>query len=87
MKYYLIVVDDFTHYMSSFLLRSKSDVHATLSHFHALIRTHFNTVIATIQCDNGKEFDNHPNTFLVSHTTTLLSHARTLSLKMVKLNT
>jgi hypothetical protein len=37
-KYYLIIVDDFSHYMS--------DLHSTLSHFHAFVRTHFRTTIA-----------------------------------------
>jgi hypothetical protein len=47
-KYYLIIIDDFTHYMWTFPLRLKSDVHQTFSHFHAFIRTHHHTNIGTI---------------------------------------
>ena len=34
--YYLIIVDDFTHYFWSFPLRKKSEVYATFTAFHAL---------------------------------------------------
>jgi hypothetical protein len=61
MKYYLIIVDEFTHYMWTFPLGLKSDVHNTLTNFHAYICTHFDRVINTIQCDNGTEFDNLAN--------------------------
>lgn len=37
--YYLIVIDDFSHYMWTFPLRRKSDVHATLMAFHVYITT------------------------------------------------
>jgi histone deacetylase 1/2 len=60
-KYYLIIVDDFSHYMWTYPIRLKSDVHSTLSHFHAFVRTHFHINIGTIQCDNGREFDNTAN--------------------------
>jgi histone deacetylase 1/2 len=71
-KYYLIIVDDFSHFMWSFPLRLKSDVHSILTRFHAFIRTHFNSTIATIQCDNGKEFDNTTNrSYFASYDTIL----------------
>lgn len=56
--YYLIVVDDFSHYFWSFSLRKKSDVYATLIAFHAYVHTQFNLPILAIQCDNGGEFIN-----------------------------
>jgi hypothetical protein len=72
MKYYLLITDDFTHFMWTFPLRFKSDVHHTITNFHSFIRTHFHRVIATIQCDNGKEFDNLLNrNFLTPHGTKL----------------
>jgi hypothetical protein len=61
MKYYLIIVDDFSHYMWSFPLQFKSDVPNTLKNFLAYVQTHFNRAIGTIQCDNGTEFDNLTN--------------------------
>jgi transposase InsO family protein len=65
-KYYLIIIDDFSHFMWSYPIRLKSDVHSILSNFHAFVRTHFHTNIGTIQCDNGKEFDNHANRSLLT---------------------
>jgi histone deacetylase 1/2 len=71
-KYYLIIVDDFSHYMWTYPIRLKSDVHLLLVNFHAFVRTHFLTTIRTIQCDNGKEFDNSANrTFFSSFGTVL----------------
>jgi hypothetical protein len=38
--------------------------------FHAFVTTHFNLPILTIQCDNGKKFDNTKlNTFFQIHDT------------------
>jgi hypothetical protein len=51
-------VDDFTHYFWSFPLCKKSDVYATFLVFHAYIATQLNISLQTIQCDNGREFDN-----------------------------
>lgn len=56
--YYLIIVDDFTQYFWSFPLRKKSDVYNTFVAFHAYASTQFNLSIQSIQCDNGREFDN-----------------------------
>uniref|UniRef100_A0A8R7QYA1 Integrase catalytic domain-containing protein n=1 Tax=Triticum urartu TaxID=4572 RepID=A0A8R7QYA1_TRIUA len=56
--YYLIIVDDYTHYFWSFPLRKKSDVYATFLAFHAYAQTQFNLSILSIQCDNGHEFNN-----------------------------
>jgi hypothetical protein len=65
-KYYLIIIDDFSHFMWSYPIRLKSDVHSILSQFHAFVCTHFHTNIGTIQCDNGKEFDNNANRSLLT---------------------
>lgn len=56
--YYLIIVDDFTQYFWSFPLRKKSEVYATFVAFHALVKTQFQLSILSLQCGNGKEFDN-----------------------------
>jgi transposase InsO family protein len=57
-KYYLVLIDDFTHYAWSFPLRAKSEVLQCLIHFHAYIQTQFNLPLLALQTDNGKEFDN-----------------------------
>jgi hypothetical protein len=54
-KYYLIFIDDFSHFMWTYPIFLKSDVHSILSNFHDFVRTHFHINIGTIQCDNGKE--------------------------------
>ncbi|WVZ91380.1 hypothetical protein U9M48_037560 [Paspalum notatum var. saurae] len=57
-NYYLVIVDDFTHYMWTFPLRNKSEVTTTFQNFYALILTQFHIRIQSLQCDNGREFDN-----------------------------
>jgi hypothetical protein len=57
-KYYLVVLDDFTHYLWTFLLRLKSDTFTTLSNFFSYVSTQFSSTIKTIQYDNGREFYN-----------------------------
>jgi len=57
-QYYLVILDDFSHYVWTFPLRRKSDVVSTLSTFHAFVQTQFGKPILAFQTDNGKEFDN-----------------------------
>jgi hypothetical protein len=57
-QYYLVIVDDFSHYLSTLPLRRKSDTFPTLSHFFAWVLTRFGCTIWGVQCDNGQEFDN-----------------------------
>src|SRR6185312_4448899 len=57
-KYYLVVVDDFSHYSWTFRLRAKSETFPTILHFFAWVSTQFGLTIKTVQCDNGREFDN-----------------------------
>jgi hypothetical protein len=58
-KYYLVVVDDFSHYSWTFPLRAKSETFPTLLHFFAWVSTQFGLTIKAVQCDNRREFDNH----------------------------
>ncbi|WVZ52585.1 hypothetical protein U9M48_003633 [Paspalum notatum var. saurae] len=58
-KYYLVVVDDFSHYSWTSPLRFKSEAFSTLSHFFAWVSTQFGLTIKAVQCDNGREFDNN----------------------------
>lgn len=57
-KYYLLVMDDFTHFSWSFPLHHKSDAAATLERFYAYVLTQFNVFVQCVQCDNGGEFLN-----------------------------
>jgi len=58
-KYYLACLDDFTHYLWTFPLKLKSDTFSTIRDFHTYVLTHFQCRISLVQCDNGREFDNH----------------------------
>jgi hypothetical protein len=67
-KYYLVILDDCTHYSWAFPLRQKCDTFPTLSHFFAYVSTQFGHTIQSVQCDNGHEFDNYyTRTFFLSH--------------------
>ena len=52
-KYYLVVVDDFSHYSWTFPLRAKSETFPTLLHFFAWVSTQFGLTVNAVQCDNG----------------------------------
>jgi hypothetical protein len=58
-KFYLVILDVFSHFTWSFPLCHKSDVLPTLIAFHAFVLTQFQRPIMCLQTDNGKEFDNH----------------------------
>jgi transposase InsO family protein len=64
-KYYLIILDDFTHYLWTFSLKPKSDTFTTLSYFFTYMSTKFGRTIKAIQCDNGREFDNSSTRFFL----------------------
>jgi hypothetical protein len=58
-KYYLVILDDFSHFLWTSPLRLKSDTFTTLTHFFAEVSTQFSRPVRALQCDNGREFDNH----------------------------
>jgi hypothetical protein len=64
-KYYLFILDDFTHYLWTFPLKLKSNTFTTLSHFFAYVSTQFGRTFKAIQCDNGREFDNSSTRFFL----------------------
>ncbi|XP_021309205.1 uncharacterized protein LOC110432736 [Sorghum bicolor] len=67
-KYYLVVVDDYSHYSWTFPLRAKSDAFPALVHFFAWVSTQFGLTVKAVQCDNGREFDNSTSrAFFLSH--------------------
>jgi transposase InsO family protein len=67
-KYYLVVLDDFSHYVWTFPLHAKSEAFPALRHFFAWVSTQFGLTIKAVQCDNGREFDNSTSRdFFLSH--------------------
>jgi transposase InsO family protein len=58
-KYYLVLLDDFTHYCWTYPLKSKSEVHQLIVDFIAYARTQFSLPVRCFQADNGTEFVNH----------------------------
>ena len=60
-KYYLVIVDDYSHYIWTFPIRAKFDVHGLFLNSRNYVLTHFGLPIRFIQCDNGREFDNTQN--------------------------
>ena len=71
-KYYLVILDDCSHFLWTFPLRVKSDAFPTISLFFAHVSTQFGCTVKSVQCDNGREFDNSASrAFFLAHGTTL----------------
>jgi hypothetical protein len=67
-KYYLVILDDFSHFLWTFPLQLKSDTFPTLTHFFAWVSTQFRRPVRALQCDNGREFDNNASRyFFLTH--------------------
>ena len=67
-KYYLVILDDFSHHLWMFPLQLKSDTFPMLANFFAHVTTQYGATIKAVQCDNGREFDNSSAyTFLLAH--------------------
>ena len=76
-KYYLAILDDYSHFLWTFPLRLKSDTLSTLTTFFAYVRTQFGITIQGIQLDNDREFDNlRARTFFPRTTFTFVCHAQ-----------
>jgi hypothetical protein len=57
-KYYLVILDDHSHFMWTFPLCVKSHTFFHIVNFFAFVSTQFCLTIKAVQCDNGHEFDN-----------------------------
>ena len=57
-RYYVLFLDDYSKFLWTFPISNKSDVFRIFTIFHRFVQTQFHKHIKTIQCDNGKEFDN-----------------------------
>jgi hypothetical protein len=64
-KYYLVILDDFTHYLWTFPLKFKSDTFTSLFNFLAYVSNQFGRKVKAIQCDNGRKFDNSSTRILL----------------------
>jgi hypothetical protein len=56
-KYYVVFLDDYTHYLWTISLRNKSDVLPTIRSFISYVHTQFRLPILAFQTDNGREYD------------------------------
>ncbi|KAJ9565218.1 hypothetical protein OSB04_001184 [Centaurea solstitialis] len=59
-KYYVLFLDDFSHFLWVFPLRAKSEVFDVFKTFRAYVLNQFKSDIQLFQCDNGREFNNQP---------------------------
>jgi hypothetical protein len=57
-KYYLLIIDNRSHFVWTFPLQVKSNTFSTLSNFFALVSTYIDHTIKAVQCDNSHELDN-----------------------------
>lgn len=57
-KYYIIFLDHFSHFLWVYPLHNKSDAFTKFLHFRSYVNTQFTTEIKSFQCDHGGEFDN-----------------------------
>ena len=65
-RYYLVILDDFSHFCWTFPLAHKSEVHKHITHFCNFVQTQFGLSVKSIQADNGTEFVNRTLTDLFS---------------------
>jgi hypothetical protein len=57
-KFYLVIIDDYSHYVWTFPLLQKLDVVPTFLSFYSYVTRQFHLPILALQTDNGREFDN-----------------------------
>ena len=58
LKYYLIFLDHYSHFLWVYPLHRKSDTFGFFLHFSNYVQTQFHCSIKSLQCDNGGEYDN-----------------------------
>lgn len=57
-RYYVLFLDDYSHFVWVYPIRRKSEVFSKFLHFSAYVKTQFNSKIVSFQCDNGGEYNN-----------------------------
>lgn len=58
LKYYILLLDGFSHFLWIFPLRVKSDASIIFCNFRTYVLNQFKRNIQYFQCDNGREFNN-----------------------------
>ena len=58
-KYYVLFLDNYTNFLWTFPISTKSQVYNLFIRLRTYIRTQFERDIKAFQCDNGREFDNN----------------------------
>lgn len=57
-KYYVLFLDEYSHFLWVYPLRHKSETYTKFLHFSNYIQNHFHKTIKSLQCDNGGEYNN-----------------------------
>ena len=57
-KYYVLFLDQYSHFLWVYPLRYKHETFSKFLHFSKYVKNQFGTKIKSLQCDNGGEFDN-----------------------------
>lgn len=55
-NYYIVFVDEYTHYCAVYLMRRKSDAFSAFRDFANKSEAHFNLKLVNLYCDNGREY-------------------------------
>lgn len=55
-NYYVVFIDDFTHYCVTYLIKYKSEVLTVFQSFVSKSESHFNLKLVNLYCDNGGEY-------------------------------
>ena len=58
LKYYLVFLDQYSHFLWVYPLHRKSDTFGKYLHFSNYVQTQFHSSIKSLQCDNGGEYGN-----------------------------
>lgn len=60
MRYFVTFVDDWSHFVMVFLMKSKDEVYDCFQQYAALVSAKFGRKISRFRCDNGGEYKNRP---------------------------